>query len=576
LAIGAESRRERSRLHEFVLDLLAIFFALLAPYLNFVLDKGFVFEVVNLAVIGVFAAVSATLATLLWFTRSDLLRVGILTFLLLLFVDIQLYWDDSWLFKLGIGAVLLGSRCWRGRRQLSLFVSVVLGTVIVGTLVLTLWNGSVVGKSTARPSNTVGDSALPVYVHIILDEFMGPEGFDTNIPSHQAIKKEIQAFFSNHGFRLFGRAYSPYYDTYDSVSAAFNMVETLKTEPLREIIGSHITVTQNRYFEILRARGYDLNVYESDYIDYCATKSVPIGRCITYAYDGASSASLAKLGTLEKARVILTLYANLATLSDVAFETYGVLRSILANVGLALPSWIPLADQLGPISVMPVFDELIRDVAVAQGGSMYFAHLLIPHHPYSMDSNCRIRRPVMTWRVHLPGYTKMYEANTAASRLARYEEYIPQVRCALSKVKELLDALKARGLYDNATIIVHGDHGSRLVNVRPTAKNRRSITPQDYSDAFLALYAVKSPGILPGYDPRPASLPQLMQALVEGGLNTPAGPGGGRQPRVYFRESTTYTDLEQVPVPCAADAGSGKDSALPATGLAAWCVLASD
>ncbi|MHA1600308.1 MAG: hypothetical protein ACTSW2_05740 [Alphaproteobacteria bacterium] len=548
------------------MDFLAILFVLLAPYLNYVQHNDFIYEIVNLAIVGGFIAVSAALAMLLRFVRSDLLRVGILAFLLLLFLDIQLYWFASWLWKLGVGALVLGLLSWICRRHLNIIVAAGFGLMVAGTVVQTIWAGVVGSNSTARARETSGNSNLPVYVHIILDEFMGPEGFDTGVASQRAIKSEIKSFFADQGFRLFGRAYSPYYDTYDSVSATLNMVETRETNLLRRTTIRGTTVTQNQYFENIQSRGYDINVYQSDYIDYCTSSPVDIRKCVVYDYSGPTSASLASLGTADKARVVLTMYASLANLGDVAFEAYSALRTASTALGLALPEWAPWPDRLGPISTMPVFDQLIRDVAAAQGGSMFFAHLLTPHHPYSMDSDCRIRRPAMTWRIHYPGYIDMYEANTDESRLARYKRYIPQIRCTLSKVNELLTALKAANLYDDATIVIHGDHGSRLTHFRPTMLSRQRLIPQDYADGFLALYAVKSPEISPGYDQRPVSLPQLIRALIQGDMDIPAGPGGGQQPQVFLRQSNNVSELVQVPVPCVEDGRQGEEGSL-AVGL---------
>jgi hypothetical protein len=113
------------------------------------------------------------------------------------------------------------------------------------------------------------------------------------------------------------------------------------------------------------------------------------------------------------------------------------------------------------------------------------------------------------------------------------------------------------------------------------------LSPQDYTDAFLALYAIKSPEISPGYDPRPASLPELMRALVEGDMDAPGGPGGGRQPSVFFLPRPSFDlvrvilridpspDLVRIPVPCAADGGAGEEGA-GAGRVAALCPAGTD
>ena len=570
------------RQREYLLDFLAILFVLLTPYLNFIHSNEFIYEAVNAIVIGAFLALAAVLATLLRWARSELLRVCILAFLLLLFLDIQLYWFHSWIWKLAVGALVLGRLSWHGRRHLSVFLTAVFGTMTAATIVLIVWDGTIVRDSNAHPSAAGGNSDLPVYVHIILDEFMGPEGFDPAVASQRAIRNEIKSFFADRGFRLFGRAYSPYFYSHDSIPAALNMTVTSETGNFHEMDGLGFAIDRNRYFESLRSRGYRIHVYQSSFMDYCTSSPVDIAKCVTYDYHSSTSASLASLASADKARLVLTMYASLGTLSDVVFAAYKELRSASPALGRSLPEWVEWSDKLGPIPVMPVFDELIRDVASAQGGSMFFAHLLIPHSPYSLDSACRIRRPVMMWKENsLKERPSSGHANTDASRHARYEAYIPQLRCALRKVQSLLDSLKARGLYDDATIVIHGDHGSRIVRTEPGLLNRRWLIPQDYTDAFLALYAVKSPEISPGYDPRPAALPDLIRALAQGEMDAPGGPGGGRPPEVFLQPAPSIDlarailridpspDLVRIPVPCGADGA-------PATERPAMCPAKAD
>ena len=68
-------------------------------------------------------------------------------------------------------------------------------------------------------------------------------------------------------------------------------------------------------------------------------------------------------------------------------------------------------------------------------------HLITPHPPFVTDSNCRF---------------------TEKELKREYIHIYNQARCALVQVVKLLDKLKRSGIYDTATILVHGDHGMNL------------------------------------------------------------------------------------------------------------------
>lgn len=71
-------------------------------------------------------------------------------------------------------------------------------------------------------------------------------------------------------------------------------------------------------------------------------------------------------------------------------------------------------------------------------GQYVFVHLLLPHLPYVVDEYCRYGGPEGPRTV---------------------DGYMAQAVCSLRLVHELVDELRALGRYDDALIIVHGDHG---------------------------------------------------------------------------------------------------------------------
>ena len=90
--------------------------------------------------------------------------------------------------------------------------------------------------------------------------------------------------------------------------------------------------------------------------------------------------------------------------------------------------------------------QFLKDVtnafAIANDSNVYkLIHLVTPHSPFVTDAYCRF----------------------AGRELEReYVNIYNQARCALVQLIELLDEFKNSGVYDSATVLVHGDHGIRL------------------------------------------------------------------------------------------------------------------
>ena len=86
--------------------------------------------------------------------------------------------------------------------------------------------------------------------------------------------------------------------------------------------------------------------------------------------------------------------------------------------------------------------EVIEKFRFAEQTKVYkLFHLVTPHPPFVTDSKCRFSD-----KEHEHEYKYIYN----------------QARCTLVQVSKLLDKFKRSGIYDTATILVHGDHGVRL------------------------------------------------------------------------------------------------------------------
>jgi arylsulfatase A-like enzyme len=126
-------------------------------------------------------------------------------------------------------------------------------------------------------------------------------------------------------------------------------------------------------------------------------------------------------------------------------------------------------------------------------------------------------------------------SNTEVSRQAHYREYLDQVKCLYLQLDNLLDRMRTAGIYDDAAIIIHGDHGARIVMNDPTADNRRSLTQRDLTDGFSTLFAMKLPGKAGRYDRSPRPLEGLLAMFVfEAGLTSAKIMPEDSAPYVYL------------------------------------------
>jgi hypothetical protein len=80
----------------------------------------------------------------------------------------------------------------------------------------------------------------------------------------------------------------------------------------------------------------------------------------------------------------------------------------------------------------------------------------------------------------------------------------------LKLLGDLFNDLKASGLFDRATIIVHGDHGTSAFQTRPSAYTMEQLNSLDLREAFSTLFAVKLPGWTSRIDEKIVSLNVLM------------------------------------------------------------------
>lgn len=528
-------------------DFVAVFLILTLPFIEFIYTNNFVFEIVTAFLLAGYAAAALAVALLINKYPNRLVRAVILTAIITLFLDVRVGIFNLIGFEALFIIPALVIAIWLLYLNASTILIAIFGGIFAGIFFLPVLP-EIEDYPVTRLPNGGQTAKLPVYVHIILDEHTGIEALDEEIDNQKDFKKSAKNLFIKNGFRLFGRAYSEYFDTYDSLPSALNSYRGLNPGKLytRDGLENSFTLNENKYFRDLHKSGYAIQVYQSIFINYCDQSKDIIQQCLTYNTFGVSSRALAQLDTAEKLDVILSMTGFLYS-KGILQQIYNRMAAFSARNGVSLPRWNFVDKDVGPIPVLPVFDQLISDVVNASPGTMFFAHLLLPHHPYVVDGNCKIRRPVTNWKkAELPASLNDGRVNTVSSRSIRFDEYIDQAGCALTKVDELIEAMQSAGKFEDSIIIVHSDHGSRITQFRPRIVDKDRLLRQDYYDGFSILFAVKAPHVAPGYDLRMFPLEQLLR-YTQG--DVPVAPESSEGPSVYLRDQPADSIFIKVPMP---------------------------
>jgi hypothetical protein len=366
-------------------------------------------------------------------------------------------------------------------------------------------------------------------------------GIPAELPGGEELRQEHRDFFTSNGFRLYGNAISEYEASRNSISGMLNF--TAGPTPYDLYVGREpFILTQSRYFDALAEAGYDIRVYQSTYMDYCRSFPALVSRCYTYLHDGTDWMKTATLDDLDKLYSLFGLYLQLSgTVVEGVLKTYVRLDQRLQDHGIRLPALPKWDDGPGPINAMVTFDRVIDDVTTGPTGTVYFAHLLIPHGPYAYDRDCRLRPDVNSWLSNRPPFRR---ENSESEWRASYADYFEQLRCMEMKLQQLFDGLKEAGRFDDATIILHGDHGSRIHLVAARAGNIDRLQPSDYRDGFSTLFAAKTPHLEAGYDTETLPVSRLL-ARALGRADLIADPQAPIQ--VYLEGRDDYEPWTPVP-----------------------------
>ncbi len=329
------------------------------------------------------------------------------------------------------------------------------------------------------------------------------------------MRDQLRQFYLGEGFRLFGRAYSKYVNTEASIPAFLNWPvadpHTVRDEPIPD---QRYVIKSNDVFRKLSAAGYRIRVYQTTYMDFCDPRAYAIRSCETRPGNSVRNLSLHHLPLWQQMRIVGLYYLEYDS------HFYRLLRGLYQHVaGLhpAWPQWTARIRHSEAPAALELLDRLQADLRTDDPrGTLYFAHVLIPHNPYEFDAACRSLSHPNLW-------VEISRTNTPAERALKYDLYAGQVGCLYRHLAGLLQTVDSMPLGRQMVVIFQGDHGSRIVSLYPEP-GALNLDPQNVADAFSALFAIRAPGIAPGYDREFVPIDELVGYALASGFTSVAAP----------------------------------------------------
>ena len=358
------------------------------------------------------------------------------------------------------------------------------------------------------------NDSLPVVLHLIFDELISPGALGGLGAEAAGVRQAFYDLGNRHGFRTFDSVYSRFFFSGVSLPNLMNAEYEGRGAVADQETGIQEHTGTNAYFDAMAAQGYRTIVFQTAVLDFCGVPSVRM--CETFdSFDPAGGTN----AQLDVHTRTLGLWSTLLRSLEPSFvseygqqwlrHAYGLDTRELGVLGAV--------DRYDVQQFPRWFDRFTRFAARAPRGSHVFAHFMVPHAPYLLTSECVVSGTFEAGYYLVDRFEAGPRRENARQRF--YEDYLNQVRCVQQKLDEFLVALTDVESLSDATIVIHGDHGSRI-----SAGNRLDdYTARDFVDNYGTYFAVRTPAVTPGIDCRFLSLPQVFRRSL--GAAAPAESG---------------------------------------------------
>ena len=403
------------------------------------------------------------------------------------------------------------------------------------------------------------DRDLPPVVHIVLDQQIGIDGLVDAIPGARELREETARLYSHAGFRVFSGAYTHFPGTIESLSNLLNG----SVEPVaHRWIGprsSGAAVLANAWFDRLAEKGYRIHVLQGHYVDYCGWRDGAVASCHTFHSKDVRVLHEIDVSSFDKAK-FLALYLldiDYPSLSKALRFGWHVTQELFLKAGVPLPHWDAQGVSLSSVVALKSVKSLEDRVETLQRGEALFAHVYLPHHPYVLDAQCNVISNTAEWHDRTATLWWLQVPSRADRWRARQEAYFRQSRCLNSRLEQLFRLFDDRAELNDATVIVHGDHGSLITITEPIVGNEDELAPIDIVSSFSTLFAIRAPGQPAGLETTMTSIQALFarELLELAGVSShddiflkpPRGVIGGEQTRLSMVPLTRDNEEEEGP-----------------------------
>lgn len=406
------------------------------------------------------------------------------------------------------------SMIWVHSDQIIDVFAILFAVSSLSTIVLASNDSSLDGPRNERISM---DQTNELSITIVLDGMTGSGGLRSGMAQNAKLADEIDAFFQEYGFVHYPKAFSRHFYTLSSIPAVLNGLST-GIPDLSEVsnrTGYHNRMTENAFFDSLQDKNLPVHVYQTQYVDVCTHEAVVSCTTVNTA-DRLSRFIPEKFKVQSKFFLSLYMIEYALNSSYVAGDVVKVLfypffqafRATAPDQYRLLFGYIMNAD----LTFESMFDQFVADISTRDGGAFY-GHFMPTHYPFRLNAQCE----VVLDRFAFTGeqaFSRLVEAhgNTAEEaerkRADFYADYRDHARCSHRKLSMLFDELKRQNRYDDARIVVFGDHGSRISN----GSRADTTSESDLVDNHSALFAIKEPFGYADTDTRMIPVQQLLMA----------------------------------------------------------------
>jgi hypothetical protein len=468
---------------------LLVFLVLIYPLLGMLWHHQYpVFSIEIVLLLAVFLLLAGLLSLLLHhYCRSAVVNLVLVTVLMLAFL---VHFN---LFFIGLVVVI----------TLGLALSLLLGEkfpTILLAVMTALIAGSYFDSRIDRNRNApelgtaLTQSAKGPLIHILMDGFIGLDGLPQTDES-QNLRAEMMAFFETHEFQVHTRSYTHYSTTMDSMTRALNFRNDDENIYKRIVIlRKPISFRENAWFGALSDFGYPIIVYQNESVNFCDMPHSVVDHCNIFTIPNLKTihSDVNDVGT-RTALLLRTLFGQSMIITKILIDNK------------KLNSWgVSTYDKR-------MLSKLARDVQRGPGIA-YFAHILLPHSPLVYRQDCSLDYESESW-LRYPAIVGLV-GNSDETRRKRYEKFVPHAKCALRELGVLFKVLQEQGLYEQATILVHGDHGTSAYIYSPSVRNMDKFSLRDLREMFSTLFAVKYPGGSFSVNDQTTSLNVLMAQTI--------------------------------------------------------------